>query len=215
MNLPARSTVLFDLDGTLADTVDLIVASFKRTISDLLGWAPTEQQCKSWIGRSLRDTFEGLAPGRSQEFVTHYVTWNLANHAGNVDGFPGVNDLLDALRRSGRNYGVVTSKPLRSAIVSMECADLTDRIDLLATEADTTAHKPAPDPLLHALAGLGVAPGDAIYVGDAVVDLQAARAAGMAAIGVTWGAGSAAELAAVEPDAIVDSAAELRTVLGL
>lgn len=215
MNLLARGTVLFDLDGTIADTVPLIIASFKRTVSELLGWEPTVDQCREWIGRSLRETFEGLAPGRSDELIAHYLEWNLANHREYVRPFQGVDGLIDALAASGRNYGVATSKRSESALVSLECVGLTGRIPLLATEEDTSEHKPAPAPLLHALARVGVRADDAIYVGDAVVDMQAAHAARVAPVAVTWGAATAAELAATNPVAIVHSVDELRELLGL
>lgn len=215
MNLPARSTVLFDLDGTIADTVPLIIASFQRTVTELLGWEPTDDECRAWIGRSLRETFETLAPGRGAELTAHYLEWNLANHRAHVRGFQGVDALLDALAASGRNFGVATSKRYKSAVVSLECAGLTGRIPLLATEEDTVEHKPSPQPLLFALAKVGATPQDAIYVGDAVVDMQAAHAARVAAVGVTWGAASAEELAATGPATIASTVDELRRLLGV
>ncbi len=215
MNFAAPSTVLFDLDGTLADTVPLIVATFRRTVSELLGWEPTPEQCKEWIGRSLTETFDLLAPGRSDELTAHYLEWNLANHRAYVRPFDGVTELVDALRASDRAFGVVTSKRHSSALLSLECVGLTGRLPLLATEGDTTAHKPSPEPLLYALRRLGADAADAVYIGDAVVDMQAAQAAGMRSIGVTWGAADVEELTAVEPTAVVHSVAELRALLGL
>ena len=83
--------------------------------------------------------------------------------------------------------------------------------DLLVS--DTTAHKPAPDPLLHAAAALGVDPGSCVYVGDATVDVLSARAAGMAAVAVTWGAGERDALVALRPDAVVDDVPALAAYL--
>lgn len=214
VNSAAPRTVLFDLDGTLADTVPLIVATFRRTVSESLGWEPTVEQCKAWIGRSLTETFQALAPERADELIDHYLEWNLANHHAYVRQFDGVGGLIDALRASGRSYGVVTSKRHTSALLSLECAGLTG-LPLLATEEDTVAHKPAPEPLLYALRRVGADAAGAVYVGDAVVDMQAARAAGVRSVAVTWGAASAEELAAVQPDALVHNIAELRAVLGL
>ena len=215
MNLPAPATILFDLDGTLVDTVPLIIASFQHTLSERLGWRPTPAQCTQWIGRSLRDTFDGLAPGRADELIAHYLEWNLANHRAYVRPFAGVDGLVAALEASGRTFGVATSKRRASALVSLDCAGLAGRVPLLACEEDTVHHKPAPDPLLHALAQVGGSPGTAVYIGDAVVDLQAAHAAGITAVAVTWGAGGADALAAINPAAIVHSVDELRLLLGL
>lgn len=213
MNLPAPRTVLFDLDGTIADTVPLIIATYKRTVLTHLGWEPTVEQCKEWIGRSMTDTFQAMAPDRAEELAADYLEWNLANHREYVHAFDGVSELIDALEASGRDYGVVTSKRHKSALLSLECVELTGRIRLLATEEDTVNHKPEPEPLLHALALLGAEAKDAVYIGDAVVDLQAANAAGIAAVGVTWGAASEEELAAHNPVAIVHTMAELRAFL--
>lgn len=213
MNLPPTRTVLFDLDGTLADTVPLIIASFQRTVSQVMGWQPTVEQCTRWIGRSLRETFAELDPARAEELTAHYLEWNLANHRAYVQGFAGVGGMLDALAASGRSYGVATSKRHESALVTLECAGLTGRVALLATEEDTSNHKPSPDPLLFALAKVGAQPHEAVYVGDALVDMQAAHAAGVAAIGVTWGAASPEQLAAENPAAIVHDVAQLRALL--
>ncbi|MFT4295321.1 MAG: HAD-IA family hydrolase [Micropruina sp.] len=215
MNSVPPRTVLFDLDGTLADTVPLIVASYQHALPQVLGWRPTREQCTEWIGRTLVDTFTALAPDRVDELTACYLDWNLANHDAYVRPFPGVTELVDALGESGRGFGVVTSKRLRSAQVSLDCVGLTGRIPLLATEEDTAAHKPSPDPLRHALHRLGAEAADAVYVGDAVVDLQAARAAGMRSIAVTWGAGDETQLRAAGPTAVVQDVAELRAVLGL
>ena len=110
---------------------------------------------------------------------------------------------------------MVTSKRHHSALVSLECVGLTGQIPLLATEEDTATHKPSPEPLLHALNRIDADADDAVYVGDAVVDMQAARAAGVRSIGVTWGAASADELRAVEPTAVVHDVGELTALLGL
>ncbi|MBK8448404.1 MAG: HAD-IA family hydrolase [Micropruina sp.] len=215
MNFVAPKTVLFDLDGTLADTVPLIVATFKRTVSQALGWEPTLAQCKEWIGRSLTETFTTLAPEVADELTARYLEWNLANHHAYVRQFDGVGALIEALRASGRAFGVVTSKRHHSALVSLECVGLTGQIPLLVTEEDTASHKPSPEPLLHALNQMGADGADAVYVGDAIVDMQAARAAGVRSIGVTWGAASADELRAVEPTAVVHDVGELTALLGL
>jgi pyrophosphatase PpaX len=86
-------------------------------------------------------------------------------------------------------------------------------VDVVAALEDTTAHKPAPDPLLHAAAALGVDPSGCVYVGDATVDVLAARAAGMAAVAVTWGAGEPDALAATHPDVVVDTVPALAAYL--
>ena len=179
MNYVAPKTVLFDLDGTLADTVPLIVATFQRTVSQALGWEPTLAQCKEWIGRSLTETFTTLAPEVADELTARYLEWNLANHQAYVRPFDGVGALIGGLRASGRPFGVVTSKRHASALVSLECVGLTGQIPLLVTEEDTATHKPSPEPLLRTLVQLGVAPQETLFFGDTHADAACAQAAGV------------------------------------
>jgi pyrophosphatase PpaX len=110
---------------------------------------------------------------------------------------------------------VVTSK-------SRDAVELAQRIlpppvpfDAVVTAEDTERHKPGPEPILHALELLGGTPSDAVYVGDARYDVLAARAAGVAAVAVTWGAGDEDALRAAGPDAVVGTPAELAAVLGV
>ncbi len=86
-------------------------------------------------------------------------------------------------------------------------------VEVVAGLEDTDRHKPAPDPLLRGAAVLRVEPATCVYVGDATVDVRAARAAGMAAVAVTWGAGEPGALAAEEPDALVETVPALRSLL--
>jgi pyrophosphatase PpaX len=117
------------------------------------------------------------------------------------------------LTHSGATIGVVTSKRHVSATNTLRAAGLDGHLPLLVAMEDTDAHKPDPEPLLLALQRLGVRAADCVYIGDAVVDVLAARAAGMASIAVTWGAGEHADLMAAGPLAVVDTMEELRALL--
>lgn len=204
--------VLFDLDGTLADTIDLIIASYQHALSTI-GEEREIDIIRDWIGQSLMATFERDWPGHGENLVTVYRAWNQAHHDDFIKPYAGMTTLLDRLLNAGARLAVVTSKPRWVAVRAMDALDLTDRLPLLTTHEDTTAHKPDPEPLLHAADRLGIEPSVCAYVGDAAVDVLAARAAGMTSIAVTWGAGSRARLETVSPDHLVDSAAELDAVL--
>jgi pyrophosphatase PpaX len=97
--------------------------------------------------------------------------------------------------------------------MGLRAVGLAGRIDVVAGQDEVTHHKPHPEPLLYAARQLGVSPADCVYVGDATVDVEAARAAGMGAVAVTWGAGEPALLSAAAPDSVVDDMAGLRGVL--
>jgi pyrophosphatase PpaX len=208
--------VLFDLDGTLADTVDLIVASYRHALAVVLDAELPERELRSWIGRPLRSTVAEAFPeqaDRVEEVVRVYREWNLDHHDEMIREIPGVDELLADLEARGARLGVVTAKIAQTADLGLRATGLHPRISVLAGAETTDRHKPEPDPLLHACRTLDVEPGECVYVGDSVYDLQAARAAGMAAIGVTWGAGRREDLTAESPDAVVDEVDELRSLL--
>lgn len=204
--------VLFDFDGTLADTIPLIVASYHHAIGTL-GEVAEEHEVRSWIGRPLQPVLEERYPGRGAELTDVYRTWNLAHHDELIQAVDGMPGLLDDLHALGARTGVVSSKKGDTVRLGLRAVKLDDRIDVIAGQEHTDVHKPDPEPLLYAAAQLGVTPAECVYVGDAVVDVEAARAAGMAAIAVTWGAGEDAALRGTEPDAVVADVAALRGVL--
>ena len=208
-----RPVVLFDFDGTLADSIHLIVESFHHTFAEAGLPAFPDAEVRSWIGRPLIAVFEEYFPTRGEELTDAYRTWNLAQHDALIRRIDGMPELLDALKAAGTALGVVSSKKTDTVRQGLRAVGLDDAIDVLAGMEETARHKPDPEPLLFAAAALGVEPGDCVYVGDAGVDIRAARAAGMAAIAVTWGAGARNELESLRPDAVVDSVAELRELL--
>ena len=210
---PRYRTVLFDLDGTLADTIPLIVASYQHAFRTVLAQEVEEARARSWIGRPLLPALLEEAPEHGHELDRVYRTWNLENTGRLIQRYPGVPEMLDALQRAGVTTAVATSKRRETARLALEGVGIAGVIDVVAGLEDTTRHKPEPDPLLHAAAELGVDPADCVYVGDATVDVLAARAAGMASVAVTWGAGERAALVATGPDAVVDSVPALTSYL--
>ena len=206
-------TVFFDLDGTLADTIPLIIASYQHAFREVMGVEVDEAAARSWIGRPLLPALLEVAPDHGHELDRVYREWNLANTARLIRTYDGIVELLQALDLAGARVAVVTSKRRETALLALQHVGISRSIEVAAALEDTADHKPHPAPLLHGAARLGVDPGDCVYVGDATVDLLAARAAGMAAVGVTWGAGEVAVLVALEADAWCRTVAELWEVL--
>lgn len=208
--------VLFDLDGTLVDSINLIVASYQHGFH-LAGLPPRpEADIKTLIGLSLADAIDRLFPddpAAAALTMRGYMDWNHAHMTTDLSAYPGIAELVDDLTAAGLRLGAVTSKRAENARWSLDLGGLSATVPLLVSHDDTERHKPEPDPLLAAAAKLNVAPELCVYVGDAVTDLAAARAAGMAAIAVTWGAGTVADLVAAQPDALCHSIGQLRAVL--
>jgi phosphoglycolate phosphatase len=184
--------VLFDLDGTLADTApDLAAALNKMRVDRGLAALPLEplRRMASSGARGLVGVGFGLQPD-DLDYEAHRVEF-LDNYARALCVhsrlFDGVHELLDALEQSGRKWGVVTNKAARFTAPFARAIGLAGRAATIVS-GDSTAHaKPHPAPLLLAALECGVAPQDCLYVGDDLRDVQAGRAAGMKTLAVTWG----------------------------
>lgn len=206
-------TILFDLDGTLANTIPLIVASYQHAFRQVRGEEIDDARARAWIGRPLLAALLEEDPERGHDLDRTYREWNLANTSRLIERYDGVPEMLTTLSAAGARMHVVTSKRRDTAQLAVIAVGIEGLIEVAGALEDTTAHKPDPEPLLAAARRIGIDPVTAIYVGDATVDVLAAKAAGMGSIAVTWGAGERAALEAAGPDAIVDTVDELTSYL--
>ena len=211
MSSPRWPVVLFDMDGTVIDTIRLIIDSYVHALGTI-GERAEEPLIRTWIGRTLADVFVERYPDHADALEATYLEWNLGNMGRLVRTYPGVPEFFDALDAAGVRFGIATAKRRTSAQATLDAVGLDGRVDLLATMGDTAEHKPSPQPLLFAASKLGIDPGDAVYVGDAIYDVRAAKAAGMASIAVSWGAGVRDDLSNEGPTAIVDTVDALRAL---
>lgn len=201
--------VLFDLDGTLIDSGPIILASMKHASLTVLGREPDEELVRAAIGGpGLVAQMRDLDPERVDELVDAYRAHNEPLHE-QLEAFEDVLDLLPILRDEGHTLGIVTAKRVLTVGLALDRFPvLRETMDVVIGAEDTERHKPEPDPLLEALRRLDARPAEAAYVGDSPFDMQAARAAGLYAIGVSWGRIHTAEKL-TDADAIVDSPEEL------
>lgn len=229
--MPA-STALFDLDGTVIDSGPLIAASFRHAVEAVLGEVPPDEELLAYVGGwSLREQMARFAPHRVDELVEAYRAHNEPAHA-RLGFCPGMRELLAGLSRDGMRLGLVTAKRRSTVEVAFGVLpELEGLFNAVVTAEETDRHKPHPEPLLLALekldgtpaatgAALGTPAGDrearkqVPYVGDSPFDVEAARAAGLRSIAVTWGGIHTLErLRAARPDAIVSTPRELRDAL--
>ena len=208
-------TVLFDLDGTLIDSGAIILASMRHAAETVLERRiPDEELMAAVGGPGLVAQMRALDPERVDELVRVYREHNEPLHA-ELQACEGILDVLPLLRRRGVRLGIVTAKRLATVRLAFEViSDLEPAFDVVVGSDETERHKPHPEPILLALERLGAVPEDAAYVGDSPFDVQAAKAAGVHAVAVTWGRIHDEErLAREEPDAIVHTAEELVAAL--
>ena len=207
------SVVLFDLDGTLVDSADVILASFHYATERVLGCRFPDEIILAHVGGgNLEQQMARLAPpGRVDELVRVYRSHNNSLYAS-LSCFDGVVGALEQLKREGRQLGVVSAKPRATVELALDGAALDAYFDVVVGSDETEKFKPDPEPLLLGLGRLGAAVEEAAYVGDSPFDMQAARAAGLYAVGVTWGRIHGRE-ALADADVIVETVEELPAAL--
>ena len=208
-----RPPVLFDLDGTVIDTVELIRESHRHAVRTVLGRDLSDRDLVANVGRPLRDQMRFFSEEHAEELFRVYREWNLAHTSRLVRNYPGMPELLSDLRAAGHELAIVTSKSARIADLAFDILPLRDNFATVIASEDTERHKPDPAPVLLALERLGAPAEAATMVGDSPFDLQSGLAAGTRTIGVTWGFFDRDRLEAVGPDAVVDGVDELRAHL--
>ena len=206
--------VLFDLDGTLADTLPLIEYAYDALFSAHPGLGRAGADAMKLLGLPLNDLLAELAPGANvPKLAEEYMRYYRSRHDELLRGYPGVLETLSSLVKEGIVVGVVTSKVRETTERALRELGLLDFMDTIVTAEDVECHKPLPDPILAAMKNLGCEPGATLYVGDSPFDVRAARAAGVAAAAVTWGAFADQDLAAEFPQYVVREPSELLSIV--
>jgi pyrophosphatase PpaX len=197
-------TVVFDLDGTLIDSEELILQSFRHTMRQHLGTAPPDEAWRSTIGRPLAVQVKDFARDdeEAEAMIRTYTEHNLANHDRLVRSFAGIRESLQALREVGRTLAIATSKRSVATHMGLAACGLPEQwFAAIVTADDVTRFKPDAEPVLRALSGAGERDaGCAVYVGDSVHDMRSGRAAGVTTAAVLWGPNDRAALAPETPD---------------
>jgi len=193
---------LFDLDGTLIDSIDLIFASYRHTLSRHSEAAPPDDVWLEGLGTPLREQLRPFAPdqGELEAMVATYRDFNLVHHDAMVRPFPGIRAAVELLKARGLGLAVVTSKARSGLHRGLDACGLDDLFSALVAADDVTRHKPDPTPVLEALDLLGVEAGRAVFVGDSPHDMEAGRRAGTRTAAALWGPFPQHQLAKHSPD---------------
>jgi pyrophosphatase PpaX len=204
-------TVLFDLDGTLIDSVRLILDSYHHTLA-AHGLPPrTDEDWLQGVGTPLTVQLSewGHDAATLQALIATYREYNLANHDRMVTVYPGIVAAVEAIRAAGLRTGLVTSKNRNGALRGLTLARLEQMMDVLVCADEVTRPKPDPEPVEKAMALLGADPASTVYVGDSIHDMVSGRAAGVRTAAALWGPFSRSHLEGAEPDYWLDSPADL------
>ena len=209
--MPALLTVLFDLDGTLIDSVRLILDSYHHTLSRHGLPARTDEEWLKGVGTPL--TVQ-LAEWRDQAgtieaMIATYREYNLRHHDRMVTVYPGVLDAIREIKAAGVQTGLVTSKNRQGALRGLTLVGLEALMDVLVCADEVTNPKPHPEPVEKAVSLLGADPGTTVYVGDSVHDMHSGRAAGVRTAAALWGPFGRAHLESANPDYWLETPADL------
>jgi pyrophosphatase PpaX len=195
-------TVLFDLDGTLIDSLRLILDSYHHTLAQHGLPARTDAEWLRGVGTPLtvqlaewRDEL-----GTIEALIATYREYNLKHHDRMVTVYPGVVDAVRELKAAGIQTGLVTSKNRQGALRGLKLVGLEALMDVLVCADEVTNPKPHPEPVEKAVALLGAEPDTTLYVGDSVHDMHSGRAAGVLTAAALWGPFGRHELEEARPD---------------
>ncbi len=212
------SAVLFDLDGTLLDSIPGIVTSLRFSLEQGLGWAPDDATLVTGIGTPLDEQLlhhahthlgRSLSDAELESFRTAYIDHNLSTHDETIHAYPGVDEALERLSKAGILQGIVTSKPQSTARRGLGVCGLEDYFEFVIGYDDVVHPKPHPEPIIKALHMASVSPDQAVFIGDSPHDILSGRRAGVSTVAAHWGPFDPEQLRLAEPTREFDQIAAL------
>ena len=209
--------IIFDFDGTLADTRQQIVETMQQTIQTLGLASRTNEQCASMIGLPLKQAFTDLIPMSDemgdQCVDTYRRIFNTNNAAYIIPTFPNVIETLLQLSAKGYILTIASSRSRKSLLDFVHSMHLEEIFPYILGADDVIHAKPHPEPVLRTLEAFGCSPEEALMVGDMKYDIEMGRQAGTRTCGVTYGNGSPQELKEAGADYLLDDFKEILTIL--
>jgi phosphoglycolate phosphatase len=209
-------TVIFDMDGTLLDTLDDLTDSVNFVLDGHGYPKRTREEVRSFVGNGVARLVElSLPNGKDPDFdilLGEYVAHYKANMQNKTAPYPGIIPLLKKLKERSFRLAVVSNK-FDKAVRDLNQKYFGSYISVAIGESDSIKKKPAPDSVFEALRHLHADPAAAVYVGDSEVDIQTAQNAGLLSIGVTWGFRDKSVLSAAGANHIIDTPKDLFEIL--
>lgn len=205
--------LLFDFDGTLLNTNELIIQTFMHVLEERFPGQYSPKDCINFIGPSLKETFEQITPNEVEEMIEKYRQWNQANHDKLVTEYDGVVHTLEKLKEQGIRLAIVSTKrrdTIEKGLILMGAKDL---FEFWVGVDDVKNVKPDPEPVLLAIERLGVQKEDAMMIGDNYHDIEAGKNAGVKTAGVAWSIRGEDFLRQYNPDYILQHISDLLTIV--
>lgn len=209
------SGLLFDLDGTILDTTNLIIQSFQHTFQVHYNRHILPQEVHRFFGKTLRAAMEALGPDKVDELVKTYREFNLTHHDELTSTFSGMRETLEQLNTAGLPMAIVTSKTSETAIRGLKLFDMYQYFQVVIGANECNKHKPEAEPVEKALTKLGLSASACLMIGDSPFDLISAHKAGVQTAAVCWTHVAWEELVNENPTYILEKPQDLISLCGL
>jgi len=205
--------LLFDFDGTLLNTNDLIIQTFMHVLEERFPGQYKPEDCLRFIGPSLKETFEEITPNEVEEMIEKYRQWNHEHHDELITEFDGVIETLEELRALGIRLAIVSTKRRDTIKRGLSIMGANDYFEFLVGTEDVKNVKPDPEPVLLAIEKLGVSKEDVMMIGDNHHDILAGKNAGVKTAGVAWSLKGEEYLKEFNPDYILQHMSDLLSIV--
>ncbi len=222
MSLKKPKMVLIDVDGTLVDSVPDLAFCVDEMMRRLGRPAHGEAKVRNWVGNGVERLVQRALIGQldgeadAQEFeraLPMFLALYAENTAERSVLYPGVREGLAYLKSQRYNLGCVTNKTTQFTLPLLKTMGIYDDFGVVVSGDTLPVKKPDPQPLLHAAQHFGIAPADSLMIGDSRSDVIAARAAGFQIVCMSYGYNHGEDIRRYEPDAVIDSMAELADLI--
>lgn len=209
------TTILFDFDGTLIDTNEVIIQSFQYTFMQVLGQEKPVEEIIKTFGEPLELTMSKMLDIPPAEAMEIYRSYHYTKFDELISMFPGMLELVIELKRRGYKMAIVTSRLRNTTIQGLKKYNLESYFDYIVTADDTDKHKPDPTPINIALEKLNAKPEEALMIGDSMFDILCAHNASVKSVLVGWAIAVTEEdkTGPNKPTYIVDRAEEVLALL--
>jgi pyrophosphatase PpaX len=213
--MPPLQTALFDLDGTLIDSVRLILDSYHHTLEQHGLPARTDEEWLKGVGTPLQVQFAAWRehPEQLEAMIATYREYNLQHHDRMVTVYPGVVEAIREIKAAGIQTGLVTSKNRQGALRGLRLVGLEALMDVLVCADEVANPKPHPEPVEKAVELLGADRSTTVYVGDSVHDMHSGRSAGVRTAAALWGPFGRDYLEPTKPDYWLETPRDLVTLV--
>lgn len=205
------NSILFDMDGTLIDTNELIIESFKHTFQEY-DLTFTREEIMPFNGPPLIDTFSSILPDKTDDMIQTYRKHNFANHAMYVKAFPYVREVIEKLQAENVKMAIVSTKVRNSIQLGLKDAGLEDLFTTIVGLDDVKHAKPHPESIYQAMEIIGAEKETTLMIGDNYHDIEAGQNAGIRTAGVAWSMKDSAFLQAYHPTYMLE---DMRDILKL